>query len=1061
MTLSPKGPEHIVLLPQDREIMEITGLSESEYRQFVREIKRFSKIQPGTIVNIGLDLLLLNIVIGIALSYAAYLLMPKPRAPQQPQISNNTIQGQNIVNGARYTPKSGFDSVQNVVELGSVIPVVYGKRQVIDGVSYGGVRVNTNLLWSQIYSVGGGQLLRAIFLISEGNINSIDSQQFAVGNNLLTNYDLAGSNHGRIAVYYSGDGGRLRSTDRIAGQLAANDVGNAENDGGADVFQVRSTDNFFQPDFCFTSTPSNQNVFGVHGFIGNNFGFKLNPVFRPAVQLQPDDNNNVRCPNDWQAQAQRSKQAVLFSGRSGIVGNTTQLRTVAAGDTFTYTLFTSSDQDRLFTQVNPNGADGEESCGDVAQAVAGRQRNYDEGLTIGQIYKVGTCVAICTSRTEATFISDSDNSGIGTPQQISAEFQVIRPGYIFEYTQADIEADGGYNASQRGHILKFAEAVFATDREAKIVEVGLRSNVQLQISGLANFRDAHSYTRCDNEACFDYNGQNANNIEAIIFQSGTYSSPDNRYSFFRVGYRAAGSEGPYTEVDELFAIRSATGAAVYNYLRFEYTESNRWDIRLTPISAFEARGAFTDNSYVNVLDYKGTAQSVVAGDLTLRFTGSQVSRSTESFNVAALTTPDYVDLGIAFDDEYFYADAWARCSEAFFYSEITSTASQPEHQVVYVNTIAENPSTPNYDDMAIVGVNIRSSTEISQLQQFSVYVNEGVGATSDFPDVLYDLMTNERYGVGKVLNAEQVDLNSFNEASAWTYRRRYFFDGAISERINIRSWGAKVANDYLLDLVVRNGKFALQPVATFGGPETISGLFTAGNILEDSLEFAYADVQDRVPIRVSVKWRQEKESSNIEARGLFPVLREVTVRETGVDENAPLEEIDISDYCTSQDHAIDRAKWELRRRRYATHSIRFVTTPSEASLDIGSVFKLGIETVTYNQPANGAIADDGTVTSWPELADGTYTALFWDGTTTDIEQIQLQIAGGKTSKSNGVFCIKNSTTDAQTYKTQSITFDQDGNIEVEATYFPTDSTGFSLLTKGWYESDNWVIQGTI
>lgn len=1061
MTLSPKGPEHIVLLPQDREIMEITGLSESEYRQFVREIKRFSKIQPGTIVNIGLDLLLLNIVIGIALSYASYLLMPKPRAPEQPQISNNTVQGQNIVNGARYTPKSGFDSVQNVVELGSVIPVVYAKRQVIDGVSYGGVRVNTNLLWSQIYSVGGGQLLRAIFLISEGNINSIDSQQFAVGNNLLTNYDLADSNHGRIAVYYSGDGGRLKSTDRIAGQLAANDVGNAENDGGADVFQVRSTDNFFQPDFCFTSTPSNQNVFGVHGFIGNNFGFKLNPVFRPAVQLQPDNNNNVRCPNDWQAQAQRSKQAVLFSGRSGIVGSTTQLRTVAAGDTFTYTLFTSSDQDRLFTQVNPNGADGEESCGDVAQAVAGRQRNYDEGLTIGQIYKVGTCVAICTSRTEATFISDSDNSGIGTPQQISAEFQVLRPGYIFEYTQADIEADGGYNASQRGHILKFAEAVFATDREAKIVEVGLRSNVQLQIGGLANFRDAHSYTRCDNEACFDYNGQNANNIEAITFQSGTYSSPDNRYSFFRVGYRAAGSDSPYTEVDELFAIRSATGAAVYNYLRFEYTESNRWDIRLTPISAFEARGAFTDNSYVNVLDYKGTAQSVTAGDLTLRFTGSQVSRSTESFNVAALTTPDYVDLGIGFDDEYFYADAWARCSEAFFYNEITSTASQPEHQVVYVNTIAENASTPNYDDMAIVGVNIRSSTEISQLQQFSVYVNEGVGATSDFPDVLYDLMTNKRYGVGKVLNAEQVDLNSFNEASAWTYGRRYFFDGAISERINIRSWGAKVANDYLLDLVVRNGKFALQPVATFGGPETISGLFTAGNILEDSLEFAYADVQDRIPIRVSVKWRQEKESSNIEARGLFPVIREVTVRETGVDENAPLEEIDISDYCTSQDHAIDRAKWELRRRRYATHSIRFVTTPSEASLDIGSVFKLGIETVTYNQPANGAIADDGTVTSWPDLADGTYTALFWDGTTTDIEQIQLQIAGGKTSKSNGVFCIKNSTTDAQTYKTQSITFDQDGNIEVEATYFPTDSTGFSLLTKGWYESDNWVIQGTI
>jgi len=1061
MTLSPKGADHIVLLPQDREIMEITGLNESEYREFVRELKRHSKIQPGTPVNIGVDLLILYIVIGAALSYVATLLTPRPRQPQQANVTTNTVQGQNIVNGARYTPKSGFDSVQNVVELGSVVPLVYANRQVIDGVSYGGCRVNTNLLWSQIYSVGGGQMLRAIFLVSEGSINSVDSQQFAIGNNLLTNYDLANSDHGRIAIYYRGDGGRLRSADRIAGQLAANDIGNAENDGGADVFQVRSTDNFFQPDFCFTSSPSNQDTFGVYGFIGNNFAFKLNPVFRPAVQLQPSSTNTVRCPNDWQAQAQRRKQGTVFSGRSGVVGTTSQLRTVAVGDTFTYTLFTSSDQNRLFTEVNSQGADGEESCGDVAQAVAGRQRSYDEGLTIGQIYKVGTCVAICTSRTEATFISDSDNSGIGSSQQVSAEFQVLRPGFIFEYTQAEIEADGGYNASQRGHILKFAEAVLATDREAKIVEVGLRSAVQLQISGMTNMRDAHSYQRCDNEACFNYNGQNADNIQAIVYQSGSYSSPDTRYSFFRVGYRPAGSENSYTEVDELFAICSATGAAVYNYLRFEYTESNRWDIRFTPISAYEVRYASTDNSYVNVLDYKGTDQSVVAGDLTLRFTGAQVSRSTESFNVAALTTPDYVDLGIGFDDEYFYADAWARCSEAFIYNEITASANQPEHQIVYVNTIAENPSVPNYDNMAIVGVNIRSSTEISRLDQFSVYVNEGIGATSNFPDVLYDLMTNKRYGTGKVLNAEQVDLESFNAASAWTYARRYFFDGAISERINIRSWGAKVANDYLLDLVVRNGKFALQPVATFSGTETISGLFTAGNIIEDTLEFAYADLQDRLPIRVSVKWRQEKESSNIEARGLFPVVREVTVREPEVDPNAPLELIDISDYCTSQDHAIDRAKWELRSRRYTTHSIKFKTTPSEASLDIGSVFKLGLETVTYNQPANGAIADDGTVTSWPELEDGTYTCLLWDGTTSDIQQVSLEIANGKSSYRNAVFCVKNSTTDAQTYKTQSISYDQDGNIEVEATYFPTDSTGTSLLTQGWNQSNNWVIEGTL
>jgi hypothetical protein len=1040
--------------------MEITGLNESEYREFVRELKRHSKIQPGTPVNIGVDLLILYIVIGAALSYVATLLTPRPRQPQQANVTTNTVQGQNIVNGARYTPKAGFDSVQNVVELGSVIPIVYANRQTIDGVSYGGIRVNTNLLWSQIYSVGGGQLLRSIFLVSEGSVAELDPTQFAIGNNLINNYDLAITDHGRISIYYRANGGRLTADDHIAGQLPANDLGNAENDGGTDVFQVRGVDDDFGSDFCFVSTPSNQTTFGVHSFIGNNFGFKVNPVFRPAVQLQPDQNNNVRCPNDWQAQAQRSKQNVTFAGRAGLVG-TEGITALDVGDTVTYTIYTSTDQNRLFTETNPNGADGEESCGDVAQAVAGRQRNYDEALSLGELYRVGSAVAICTARTEAAFVSESDNSGVGGSQAVTATFEVVREGQVNVYSQATIEGDGGKNATNGSHIYKFAEAVFSTDREARVVEVGLRSNVQLQISGLANFRDAHSYTRCDDEACFDYNGQNANNIEAIIFQSGTYSSPDTRYSFFRVAYRVAGTDDAFIDLEQLFGIRSATGVALYNYLRFEFPTASRWEVRLTPVSSWEVRNNIATGD-LEVLDpHINAIRTVTSGDVTIRFTGLSVSRSAGSFNVASLTTPNGEDLGPQFDDGSFYADEYARLAESFIYNEITTSATQPEHQVVYVNTIAENPSVPNYDNMAIVGVNIRSSTEISRLDQFSVYVNEGIGATSNFPDVLYDLMTNDRYGVGKVLNSEQVDLDSFNTATAWTYARRYFFDGAITERINIRSWGAKVANDYLLDLVVRNGKFALQPVATFSGPETISGLFTAGNIIEDTLEFAYADLQDRLPVKVSVKWRQEKESSNTVSRGLFPVVREVTVRETGVDENAPLEQIDLSDYCTSQKHAIDRAKWELRSRRYTTHSIKFKTTPSEASLDIGSVFKLGLETVTYNQPANGAIADDGTVTSWPELADGTYTCLLWDGTSSDVEQVELRIEGGKSTYSNAVFCVKNSTTDAQTYKTQSISYDQDGNIEVEATYFPTDSTGTSLLTQGWNESNNWVIEGTL
>jgi hypothetical protein len=263
----------------------------------------------------------------------------------------------------------------------------------------------------------------------------------------------------------------------------------------------------------------------------------------------------------------------------------------------------------------------------------------------------------------------------------------------------------------------------------------------------------------------------------------------------------------------------------------------------------------------------------------------------------------------------------------------------------------------------------------------------------------------------------------------------------------------------LLDLVIRNGKFALEPVASFDAPEPIAQLFTSGNILEDSFSLSFSDDQDRIPPKVSVIWREERETSGTVGKGLFPVSREVTVRESSTPEDAPLEKIDLSDYCTSQRHAIDRAKWECLTRRLVTHSVTFKTTPTEAALDIGAVFKLGMETISYNQPQNGAITDDGTVTSWPEIADGTYDVLLWNGEGNVIQEMSLTITNGKCTQRSAVFCLKNSISNVQSYKTQSLSFDEDGNIDVVATYYPTADSGYSQMVVE-FDDSNFVIEGT-
>ena len=209
---------------------------------------------------------------------------------------------------------------------------------------------------------------------------------------------------------------------------------------------------------------------------------------------------------------------------------------------------------------------------------------------------------------------------------------------------------------------------------------------------------------------------------------------------------------------------------------------------------------------------------------------------------------------------------------------MSSSAKEPEHQISYVNIISTNSSEPSYSNLAIAGLNIHASKDISTLDQLSVYVTRGVINSHAFPDVFRDLLTNNRYGVGSFFSGDQIDTDSFTDAATFTNGRNYYFDGAISKKLNLRSWAARNASHFLLDLSVSGGKFKLEPVANFDGPEQVAALFTAGNIIEETFEMNYFDTQDRMAPKVSVKWREERLNMAAGDNGLFPQIREVMVR---------------------------------------------------------------------------------------------------------------------------------------------------------------------------------------
>ena len=509
--LSPSN--RVVLLPCDREIIELAGLTESEYREFVRRCKFESKIRPGTPVAIDpVTLGIILIAVGAATYAAGVLLTPKQKSTSSAErggIDSTSVAGQNVVDGRRFAPKAGFDSLQNVVELGSTVPLVYSKRETIDGVTYGGIRINTNLLWSQVLSLGGDQLLRSIYLIGEGDTRAdsmeLDPQQFALGNNLLGSYDLDVNDTSRVSIYYSNDGGRLVNADHIAGRIPANDPGNSQT---GDVFAVRGNNGLYGPNFSYANKPTNQTSFGLYGWIGNGMCYRVNPSLRPryraATRVLGTGDLRVVCDDDGQEVVTREKQEQRFSGQSGITAHTGTAGlggvSLAVGDEVTYELNAAESYTGTFSFTSNADAGAKiatVTANDANTAIAARQASFDENITLGELYKIGSALCICTARTGELFEAVAN----GGNQSITATFECIREGQM----SLPPGTGGTSNATLTSQIFRLARSSFITEYPTQALEIGIRSTVGLQVSGLTNtIEGGYTYQIIDFRSCPSY-----------------------------------------------------------------------------------------------------------------------------------------------------------------------------------------------------------------------------------------------------------------------------------------------------------------------------------------------------------------------------------------------------------------------------------------------------------------------------------------------------------------------------------------------------------------------------
>jgi hypothetical protein len=1161
--------KQIPLLPYQKYLAAMLWSEESpaeqerRYRYFLAETTAMAKIEPGTPVAGPAALLgiAVNLVIGLGFQLLGALLRPSAAKPKNVQVQQSTVDVGSLTTADRFTPRYGFDTVQSPAALGDTIPLVVAYREILNppqypggpafpnGVRFGGVRVNMPLLWSQLWSYQSSQLLRAVFMVGQAPMEAIEPLGFAVGDNSLTGYDLLGiepnKNAARYTIYARLGGGRIKTNNQLAGKDAAKDPGNLDNKGigAGSVFEYRITtdlgdpdtnnDPVTQPGFCYTYKPSATTTLGMYGWCSNGVGYRLRPNPRATISCSTrsagSSDTEFFCRDDTGLLADAWAAKYTWSRRAGIVdvsdspdlpsGKNWDTVVVNPGQTLSYILFMASDAnsrivlDSTNTDNESDAPDSDRDCRDIASAVAGYQHEVDDGLVIGEMYKVGSALCILDRRRtvdqdNARFISEADSEPPGGGRSVECTFLVVRAGRVGLVRSSVLtpspsvrkppQWNRGVELSTLGggeryrqvsafpQVFRCAMATIELPRRGQLFEIGIRSSVGLRVNGMPNWRTLPTI-----RALNDLAGDNdvgimdpADPPSATTYTVGQVSTFETRYSCFRLWYRKP--DECFTPYKAIFAIRGNTSEAIYNYLRLRMPEEDvGWIIQLEPITSWELRSKqYTDGLFI-ILDgaekeqtYRGTNPfRVWFNGLLLDLDNNEVR---DIMRASRLEPKADLGYGFSGENETTMLDAYPRCAESFMYDEVEpSCKNGPEHEIVYVNSMQYNGTAATYEGIATVGLNILAGQEFNQFSQFSAYVHAGLrmyrhlsddwGPSHLFPDYYRQKLLNRDYGVGEVTPESLIDTAAFTTAATWCRNRFYFWDGATTEPENIDAWAADVGATMLLDVFERNGKITMQPAVRFGSPPPVSQLFNAGNIIEGTFSLSFLPVEDRLPTRMAVKYREERSPKQCLAGGFFAQDRTIVIREASTPDDAPLEELNLATFCTSRWHAIDAGAYALRTRRLVDHTISFDTTPAAliGGISVCDYIHLAMDWQKFNAVANGIVLADGTlVTTRPgSMGAGAYPAVLWDGSSADPTRGTLTVAAdGTATPVNRLFAVESAGTRLDTYKIERVSMKRDGVISVEASHHPTDAAGISLIGKDWptYAADgsdpNWVLE---
>ncbi len=236
---------------------------------------------------------------------------------------------------------------------------------------------------------------------------------------------------------------------------------------------------------------------------------------------------------------------------------------------------------------------------------------------------------------------------------------------------------------------------------------------------------------------------------------------------------------------------------------------------------------------------------------------------------------------------------------------------------------------------------------ISAFVRGGLQVTRLVDGTTGPSDNYADL-TKYLFQANNRLADDLIDNASLTIAANFTDANSFLFNGQITESQNLSDWLQRTSVNFLLRLSNSGGKFGLTPRLPYNTDYTIKTTqvsyefcFTEDHIVDGGFEIEYISLEDREPVCFEVYWRQQPEAD-------FGLVRTVQVRYTGEATNGPFVSIDMSNYCTSENHAVKVGAFRLAQRKFITHHLRLTVRERSynATLVVGDLVRVRLRRET-------------------------------------------------------------------------------------------------------------------